>query len=81
MTNPVTTRFDIEQRWPELFDGLTERQRWSVVQSLAAAWYEGWEPNRADVANLTDFAAGRIDHAEYIRRSHASVGRFRGSAG
>ncbi|MBB3159543.1 hypothetical protein FHS07_003278 [Microbacterium proteolyticum] len=76
----MTTQLDIEQRWPELFDGLTESQRWSVVQSLAAAWHEGWEPNHADVANLTDYAAGRIDHADYARRSDASGGRARGSA-
>ncbi|MEH0111415.1 hypothetical protein V6N00_17045 [Tersicoccus sp. MR15.9] len=80
MTDPMTTRLDIEQRWPDLFDGLTETQRWSVVQSLAAAWHEGWEPNRADVANLTDYAAGRVDHAEYARRSDALTGRVRGSA-
>ncbi|MBF4463245.1 MULTISPECIES: hypothetical protein [unclassified Rathayibacter] len=76
----MTTRFDIEQRWPELFDGLTKTQRWSIVQSLAAAWHEGWEPNRADAANLTDFVAGRIDDAEYTRRSHALAERVRGSA-
>lgn len=80
MTDPMTTRFDVEQRWPELFDGLTETQRWSVAQSLAAAWHEGWEPNRADVANLTEYAGGRIDHAEYIRRSDASSKGTRGSA-
>lgn len=79
MISPMTTQLDIEQRWPELFDGLTESQRWSVVQSLAAAWHEGWEPNRADVANLTDYAAGRIDHTEYTRRSHAAAERLRGS--
>jgi hypothetical protein len=80
VTDPTQTRFDIEQRWPELFEGLTETQRWSVVQSLALAWHEGWEPNRADVANLTEFAAGRIDHAEYTRRSDAVSGCMRGSA-
>jgi hypothetical protein len=76
----MTTRFDIEQRWPDLFDGLTETQRWSVVQSLAAAWHAGWEPNRADVANLTELAGGRIDHAKYIHRSHALSESMRGSA-
>lgn len=79
MTSPMTTQLDIKQRWPELFDGLTESQRWSVVQPLAAAWHEGWELNRADVANLTDYAAGRIDHAEYARRSDTTTGRERGS--
>jgi hypothetical protein len=72
-------KLDLEQWWPELFDGLDEAQRRSVVQSLAAAWHEGWEPNREHVANLTDYAAGRIDAAEYDRRSDAAARRRRGS--
>ncbi|HPB23819.1 MAG TPA: hypothetical protein PLL48_16010, partial [Novosphingobium sp.] len=35
---------------------------------------------RGDVANLTEYAGGRIDHAEYIRRSDASSKGTRGSA-
>lgn len=78
MTAPK--QLDLEQRWPELFDGLDEVQRRSVVQSLAAAWHSGWEPNREDVENLTNYAAGRIDHAEYVRRADVAAGdRTRGS--
>lgn len=76
MTEP--RQFGVEERWPELFDGLDEEQRWAVVQPLAAAWHAGWEPNREEVANLTDYAAGRIDYAEYVRRADAAASRMRG---
>lgn len=72
-------QLDVEQRWPELFTGLDEAQRRSVVQPLAAAWHSGWEPNREDVKNLTDYAAGRIDHPEYVRRAQGVVEQMRGS--
>ena len=77
MTEPK--KLDLERWWPELFDGLDKARRRSVVQSLAAAWHEGWEPNREHVANLTDYAAGRIDHAEYVRRSDPAARLRRGS--
>ena len=63
---------DVERRWPELFVGLESGQRNAVVQSLAASWHEGWEPNQADVANLVDFVTGVIDRAEFLRRSVAN---------
>lgn len=63
---------DVERRWPELFEGLEYGQREAVVQSLAASWHEGWEPNRVDVANLVDFVTGVIDRAEFLRRSVAN---------
>ncbi len=62
-------KFDIEQRWPELFAELDDVQREAVVQALAAAWHEGWQPNREDVENLTDEARGAISHDEFLRRS------------
>lgn len=73
----MAERFDIEQRWPELFAELDETQRRAVVQSLAAAWHEGWIPNREDVENLTDEARGAIDEAEYFRRVDAKAERVR----
>lgn len=72
-------RLDVEQRWPELFDGLDEAQRRSAVQALAAAWHSGWKPGKEDVANLTDYAAGRIDHPEYVRRARGVREQMRGS--
>ena len=71
----MATRFDVEERWPELFTQLDVTQRRAVVQSLASAWHEGWEPNREDVENLTDRARGAIDAAEYRRRAHAAARR------
>ncbi|SPT53651.1 Uncharacterised protein [Actinomyces bovis] len=71
----MTTKFDIEERWPELFTQLDETQRHAVMQSLAAAWHEGFEPTREDVENLTDYARGTIDLNEYRRRAHAAARR------
>lgn len=45
------------------------------MQSLAAAWHEGWEPNREDAENLTDEARGAIGAEEYRRRAHAAARR------
>ena len=61
-------KFDIEDRWPELFTRLDDVQRNAVRQSLAAAWHEGWVPSREEVENLTDEARGAIDEAEYLQR-------------
>lgn len=64
----MNDRFDIEERWPELFEGLDERQRWAVRQALASAWHEGWVPNRDDVKNIADEARGDISFDEYLQR-------------
>ncbi|GAA3853034.1 hypothetical protein [Brevibacterium ammoniilyticum] len=74
----MSERFDIEERWPELFEPLTAVQRESVVQAFADAWHEGWVPNREDVENLTDRARGAIDREEYLRRADAMTEVQRG---
>ena len=76
----MATKFDIEERWPELFVQLDETQREAVVQSLASAWHEGWIPNREDVENLTDETRGAIDRDEYLRRVDAAAERHRKAA-
>lgn len=76
----MAAEFDIEGRWPELFEQLDDVQRRAVVQSLAAAWHEGWEPNREDVENLTDRARGAIDRKEYSRRVREAAERRRNLA-
>ena len=68
----MAERFDVEARWPELFIQLDATQRRAVVQSLAAAWHEGWKPNREDVADMVDEATGAITFDEYQRRSIAN---------
>ncbi|MCD2444362.1 hypothetical protein LQ757_18940 [Agromyces sp. SYSU K20354] len=69
MTEPK--HFDIETRWPEVFEPLSTEQRTIVVQTLANQWLEGWEPNRADVADLADFVRGALTEAEYDARARA----------
>jgi hypothetical protein len=69
--------FEIEARWPELFEQLTEAQRRAVVQSFANAYHEGWEANREDVENLTDLVRGAITEAEYDRRVSEAAERHR----
>lgn len=71
----VEERFEVEERWPELFEGLDDLQRRSVVHSLAASWHEGWVPNREDVANLAARASGEIDRAEFLRRAREKARR------
>lgn len=61
------------QRWPELFESLDDDQKQRVSDALANNQLEGWEPQRDDVADLADREAGRIDTAEYIRRTMSKV--------
>lgn len=63
------------QRWPELFESLDDDQKQRVSDALSNNRLEGWEPERDDVADLVDREAGRIDTAEYIRRTMAKVTR------
>ena len=62
------------QRWPELFESLDDAQKQRVSDALASNRLQGWEPQRDDVADLADREAGRIDTAEYIRRTMSKVG-------
>ena len=73
----MTAQLDVVAAWPELFRQLDERQRRSIVNTLAADWHEGWQPNREDVENITDLARGAIDHDEYLRRSDEAAERHR----
>ncbi|MFP3712423.1 hypothetical protein [Puerhibacterium sp. TATVAM-FAB25] len=73
-------RFDVEERWPELFDRLDVHQRYAVAQSLASMWHDGWVPSREDVENLTDRARGAIDQAEFVRRSREAAAHRQGPA-
>ena len=70
-------RFDIESRWPDVFEGLDDQQRWNVVEALAANWHEGWIPNREDVARLTAKVRGDIARYEYVEQADAAAERYR----
>lgn len=65
---------DLEARWPELFEPLTDRQRRAVVQALAANWHEGWKPNYDDVRDLVELQRGVITHEEYMQRAFRRLG-------
>ncbi|GAB3519560.1 antitoxin VbhA family protein [Arthrobacter monumenti] len=71
----MAAEFNVEARWPELFDELTPDDRRHVLNALASNWHEGWKPNREDVENLTDYARGAIDRAEYSRRVDMAAAR------
>lgn len=66
---PAARTLDVVALWPELFEGFDERERNAIRQAFAANWHEGWEPNRADVADLTEHARGRLTDEEYLQRS------------
>ena len=61
--------FDLDKRWPDLFDRLDPAQRRSVIQTLASSWLEGRRPDRQEVENLVDEACGAISEEEYLRRA------------
>lgn len=65
--------FDLPDRYPELFEPLTEEQRRNVVQPLASSWLEGDNPTREDVALLIDYELGRITAEEYDRQALAKA--------
>jgi len=47
---------------------LTVDQVWAIEQTLANGRLEGWDPDRADVADLIDQALGRLTLTEYVAR-------------
>lgn len=69
--------FDIEQRWPDLFEGLDPSQREIILDALALGWHEGNEPTRRVVENLTDYVRREISIDEYLARR--TVGVYHGS--
>ncbi len=65
--------FDIDLRYPDLFEGLTEEQRRNIMQPLASSWLEGDNPPREDVTLLIDYELGRITAEEYDRQALAKA--------
>lgn len=68
------------ERFPDLFDGLTDEQRRGITQTLANGHLEGWEPTREEISDLIDVDLGRISDEEYItrvrRRADVAAGRI-----
>lgn len=77
----MSERFEIEQRWPELFEPLSEDDRRAIVNSFASNWHEGWFPNRADVENLSLYVQGVIDEDAYHRRVREQAEQLRAYPG
>lgn len=65
----MTDTFDIEDRWPKLFEQLTDLQRQAVREALVENWHEGWTPTYDDVRDLADATRGAISQNEYLRRT------------
>ena len=60
-------------RYPDLFAGLTDQQKWNVHNNIANHVMEGWDPGRDDIADLTALERGDIDGDEYVRRADARI--------
>lgn len=61
----------LDERWHDLLDHLPAADRYSVIQTVAAGWHEGWTPDREDVQCLVEFHCGEIDFDEYRNRALA----------
>lgn len=57
---------DLEDRWPELFTGLSLRQRRDVVSRLLAEWVAGLPVDYESVRVLTDEKRGLIEPPEFL---------------
>lgn len=55
------------RRWPELWEPLTESERW--VLSLALADDPPGDASRSEIADLADYVAGTITADEYEQRA------------
>lgn len=60
--------FDLPDRYPDLFEGLTEKQRRRVIDVLVSSWLSGYEHSREEVARFIDLVVGRISGEEYRKQ-------------
>lgn len=60
---------DLLRLYPDLFVGLDGETTEMISEIFVSAYFEGWEPNREDVADLIAHDRGEIDDAEYTRRN------------
>ena len=60
--------FDLPDRYPDLFEGLTEEQRRNVIDPLVSSWLDGYEHSREEIARLIDLELGRISWEEYRKQ-------------
>ena len=70
-----TAKLNVIELWPELFVGVSDVAAQAIQNACVASWHEGWEPNRADVADLVADARGEIDLDELLRRARERAAR------
>ena len=68
---------DLLRLYPDLFVGLAGETVEGITETFVSAYFEGWEPNREDVADLIAWEKGEIDDAEYDRRTELRILRVR----
>ena len=66
-------------RYPDLFAGLTDQQKWNVHNNIASHVMEGWEPTRGNVADLIALTRGLITLEEFVRRGREALAAKRTS--
>lgn len=69
---------NLEELYPDLFEGLSQEQIRDINISWAYEWHEGWEPNREDVAESILVDTGKISSEEYLemlrKEAHEAAG-------
>ena len=75
----IARMIDVVAEWPELFEGLDERDTEGIRAAYASSQLEGRIPTLEGVADLVTEARGEITHEEFIARAiaraEARVGR------
>lgn len=72
---------DLRRLYPDLFIGLDGETTETISEIFVSAYFEGWKPNREDVADLIAWEEGEIDDEEYDRRGAARAVRARCGVG
>lgn len=59
------------ERWPELFEGLGEREVAATVRALSSMGEGGWEVGFEEVKALTDVSRGALSRDGYVEWARA----------
>ena len=68
---PGATSSSFVQRWPELFEGLGEREVAASVRALSSMGEGGWEVGFEEVKALTDVSRGARSRDGYVEWARA----------
>jgi len=71
---------DLLRLYPDLFVGLDGETAEMISEIFVSAYFEGWQPNREDVADLIAHDRREIDDEEYTRRNLDRAHRRAGAA-